>query len=277
MPDSCNSRYNILIRLFCACPYEFAFCLAGHCPVVLAGDFNSEPDSPLVTDFLLGQGLDLTQRQYKVSDISGQNNTSFRNGRSSRLLSPTEVPPRGSGITDECIFAEDKSAASANIGSGTLTQPFNFQSTNTYWLDVSALKAPRSSCSPHEAGSDSNHLIVPCGEVPSSHLLLLDHPALTRPLKPGNRGFGRLVTSFTSANTCAVDYILFANSSSQSTATTASASMVSESRPASDYGTLRLVSHCLLVDPATLHSAGGLPNAAAGSDHIPLTATFELI
>lgn len=96
-------------------------------PIILCGDFNAQPQSPLI-DFLL-QGS-LKYDEYCPLEVSGQSPTSTRGGRSSLkipsrpLLSPTFV-------TAECRFPDPRKPTPASVDSKSaaiLTHDKNFLS-----------------------------------------------------------------------------------------------------------------------------------------------------
>ena len=113
-----------------------------HCPIVLCGDFNSLPYSPLY-DLITTSQLDYTTRCPAI--ISGQLMPSQVNlGPSSRFMEPPLLP-WALGITFNCQWrkpqGEDKANSSSDEergehdGTRIITSPFQFESVYKHKFD----------------------------------------------------------------------------------------------------------------------------------------------
>lgn len=169
-------------------------------PIILCGDFNSEPKSDLIK-FVTSGSFDFSKSL--ASEISGQNETSFWGSKSALLLPLDELPPRV-GISDRMVLEEP--AEDASVGSGRLSHRLKLRSVYEY----------------------------------------------------SNKDKPRLVTAFTNADTCAVDFIFYRH--------------VGENC----VPRLQLLSYLELLTSDEFFSFGGIPNKHHGSDHIPIVAEFRL-
>jgi len=171
-------------------------------PIVICGDFNSEPNSDIVK-FITDGNFDFSK--CLASEISGQNDTSFWGSKSSSLLSMSELPPR-IGICDQMVLENSMNQSELSVGTGVFSHSLKLQSVYVY----------------------------------------------SKKDKP------RLVTAYTNADTCAVDFIFYRH--------------VNENC----FPRLELISYLELLTSDEFFSFGGIPNKYHGSDHIPIVAQFRL-
>ncbi|XP_068198648.1 protein angel homolog 2 isoform X2 [Antennarius striatus] len=253
-------------------------------PVLLCGDFNSTPWSPLYNFLTTGF---LNYRGLEIGMVSGQQS----GARSQRLLK-YPIWSRSVGIDHTCQFEKDPAAeSSSSCPTGTVTQLQPIIAQLVSWIVqfsvvvlfcLFSTEVLRTSddlnvilllCSVHiklcvssEEGGRSN----PPGKAPPRRAPAFNRAALKHNLKLRSSYEYRMkpdmrpeVTTCHSRTATAVDYILYTPEFS-----------TQRSLPGG-WG-LRLLSRLSLVSQVELEEVNGLPNRFHSSDHIPLVVRFSL-
>ncbi|XP_016889030.1 protein angel homolog 2 isoform X4 [Cynoglossus semilaevis] len=208
------------------------------CPVLLCGDLNSTPWSPLYC-FLTTGSLDY--RGLQMGMVSGQEVTS----RGQRLLSSPLWSQR-LGINPQCQYLQQRPEESRSCSPTVEGAISNLSVDDLQSRSAAAVMAERLT---HSLNLRSSY----------QHRLVHDG----RPE----------VTTCHSRTAQTVDYILFTPDSAS--AVTPSTMLSSLSSPPSGHS-LQLLSRLSLVGESELEEVNGLPNRHHSSDHLPLLARFRL-
>lgn len=271
-------------------------------PILLCGDMNSEPHSPLYTFLTRGS---LCYQRLLSGDVSGQSDGANRgryvplndclrqlniSGASRYLRKPAkDANLEGSKITsadaafegvvtDDAVTgdrAKDESVATGAIVNkesvvsdekDSLTRGDNANSGPT---EGSHLEAPSAEATTAAKGSNSNSLQAPKRfrkpRVVSHCLNLVS--AYKHNILDGNAE----VTTHHQRASCTVDYIFYSVKRKE---TSVRDGQVVHNRVIE--GPLRLLATYRLMSQKQLVAVGGLPNMVQSSDHLPLMAKFLL-
>ncbi|KAK1795772.1 hypothetical protein P4O66_008838 [Electrophorus voltai] len=209
------------------------------CPVVLCGDFNSLPCSPLCS-FIRESRLDYTG--LSIGKVSGQEDGS----RGQRLLT-APIWPTCLGISQQCQYESQATTTDQAV------KELNLQA-------LSALNSASGSdmSTGVGAGKDFSSLLLP-----GSKKLCIEHglrltSAYSHYLRENSRPE---ITTCHARTAVTVDYIFY--------------SALSEYSTPEERG-LQLLARLALVGEAELREVNRLPNQHHSSDHLPLIACFRL-
>ncbi|XP_024119773.1 protein angel homolog 2 isoform X2 [Oryzias melastigma] len=210
-------------------------------PVLLCGDFNSAPWSPLYTFLTRGR---LEYQGMQIGMVSGQESAP----RGQRLL-PFPLWPPNLGISPQCQY--EASPGESHLGH--VTPPSHRGEADGRGSSVGATPDPNSEDQGGGAGA------VVCRSRIEHGLTLR---SAYRHLQPDGRPE---ITTFHSRTALTVDYILYSPVSTKATP------------PFSSGRGLQLMGRLSLVGQEELEEVNGLPNQYQSSDHLPLLARFRLL
>ncbi|KAI5627153.1 protein angel-like 2 isoform X1, partial [Silurus asotus] len=208
------------------------------CPILLCGDFNSVPTSPLYT-FITDSRLEYAGMP--IGKVSGQEESP----RGHRVLT-SPLLPSGLGISRLCQYESQ-------------TNGNKLQTKSTFCSIPSLIKKN------NELRFISFLYFFTSLKIPSLEHRLKLTSAYSHYLKESGR---REITTCHSRTAITVDYIFYSPAQWDELGWT-------ECSSAPQRG-LQLLSRLALVGEAELREANGLPNQCHSSDHLPLIARFRL-
>ncbi|XP_074663119.1 protein angel homolog 2-like [Tubulanus polymorphus] len=231
----------------------------GYHPVILCGDFNSSPYSPMY-NFICGKRLKV--QNLLAKDVSGQGD---RGGRYVKLSRDT-LPPR-IGIYDQCQYIalvnQRKSHQVSLESSKDSKKPAPSVDDN----DGAVIKNEAKSTTPESQNMQTSRHTVGSG-------VLSHNFDLASVYKHKTDRAGKLFTEVSTQHmrACAtVDFIFYTVDDQNIADASADGSAVNI-----ENGNLELTARLKLMTKTEIKRMGGLPNKYHGSDHLPLVAKFNL-
>ncbi|XP_077522135.1 protein angel isoform X1 [Amblyomma americanum] len=274
-------------------------------PILLCGDMNSEPHSPLYTFLTRGS---LCYEGLLSGDVSGQSDGANRgryvplddclrqlniSGASRYLQKPaTDANLEGSKIASADAALEDvvmddavtgDRAKDEPVASGAIVNnesmvtdakdsPTRSTNANSGPTEGSHPEAPSAEATTAAKGSDPNSPQSPTKKSRKNKSRVVSHCLnLVSAYKHNIQGGNAEVTTHHQRASCTVDYIFYSVKRKE---TAVKNGQVVHNRVIE--GPLRLLSTYRLMSQKQLVAVGGLPNEVQSSDHLPLMAKFLL-
>lgn len=250
-------------------------------PIVLCGDMNSEPHSPLYA--FLARGT-LCYEGMLSGDVSGQSDGANR-GRaiplddclhqlhisgSSRYLPAEEEDQKPA---EEDGTAQDVSSSNDDpVTAGTPTKKLSTESpaADTSSTENTQAKESRKSSPTRDPGDAASPAKKATTEE-AKHGVVSHNLNLVSAYRHDVTGVHAEVTTHHQRASCTVDYIFYSVKGKE---TVVRNGRVVHSRVVE--GPLRLLATYRLMSPKQLMAVGGLPNEVQSSDHLPLVAKYLL-
>ncbi|XP_077537883.1 protein angel isoform X1 [Haemaphysalis longicornis] len=254
-----------------------------YCPIVLCGDMNSEPHSPLYAFLTRGT---LCYEGLLSGDVSGQSDGANR-GRaiplddclhqlhisgSSRYLPPEEdkkTPVEEDGAAPDVSKVNSSNEDAVPAGSPSKKPPKESPATDTSSAENTREKESRTS-SPARAPSEASPARKPAAEE-AQHGVVTHNLNLVSAYRHDVTGVHAEVTTHHQRASCTVDYIFYSVKRKE---TAVKNGRVVHNRVVE--GPLRLLATYRLMSQKQLMAVGGLPNEVQSSDHLPLMAKYLL-
>ncbi|XP_064622966.1 protein angel homolog 2-like isoform X2 [Lineus longissimus] len=230
---------------------------SGHHPVILCGDFNLCPLSPLY-HFLVGKSLNL--KDFSGKDLSGQKE-SQRGGH--LPMSPNNLPPRLQ-ISDQCQYMTEVAKRQRERNKATVQKILEQDRDG----NMSELENPSKT-----SNNSDMHLNSFGSGVISNHLKLVS--VFGHETQRANGRRYPVVSTKHGRSEANVDFMFYSVENKLQGVDHVSA-FLKDKDGLLEEGTLKLLSKLDLYTPKEVRTIGGFPSKYYPSDHIPLMADFRL-